>query len=110
DGLWLLERNTNAMNFLNATTNGVVVFQINSNGNLSVVNSISYVWPTAQGAAGTVLTNNGAGVLGWGAVSGTGGTGNQIWTNDGKFFYPSGTIVSNTAQIVIATNNGGIEI
>lgn len=35
-------------------------------------NGVTYTWPTAQGAADDVLTNNGTGVLSWGAGGGGG--------------------------------------
>jgi len=41
---------------------------------------VDYVFPAAQGASGAILTNNGSGTLGWGAVPGStlGGTTNFI--------------------------------
>lgn len=46
---------------------------------------IDYVFPGSQGAAGTALTNNGSGVLGWGSVSFSGASigfeTNQYTTN-----------------------------
>jgi hypothetical protein len=40
-------------------------FQINNAGNLSMINSVPYSFPSSQGALGTVLTNDGAGNLSW---------------------------------------------
>jgi hypothetical protein len=37
-------------------------------GNLSSIQNIAYTWPSSQGAANTVLVNNGSGTLSWGAV------------------------------------------
>ncbi len=47
-------------------------FQVNSSGNLVKVNNVTYSWPSAQGGAGTVLSNNGSGTLTWVTGSGTG--------------------------------------
>ncbi|MEK9152481.1 MAG: hypothetical protein AAB692_03885, partial [Patescibacteria group bacterium] len=52
-------------------------FQVNSTGNLIQLNGVSYTWPSLQGAASTVLTNNGSGTLTWtlaavGTVTGSG--------------------------------------
>jgi hypothetical protein len=33
--------------------------------NLASINSVNYTWPASQGAASSVLTNNGSGVLSW---------------------------------------------
>jgi hypothetical protein len=40
-------------------------FQVNSTGNLVKVNNIAYSWPASQGAATTVLQNDGSGNLSW---------------------------------------------
>jgi len=69
DAMWLLEAGTNVINAFAYSTGGVQRFVINSNGEPSILKGITYSWPTAQGAAGTVLTNNGSGVLGWGTVA-----------------------------------------
>jgi hypothetical protein len=45
-------------------------FQVNNAGNLIRINNVPYSWPVAQGAAGTVLINNGAGTLNWAAPGG----------------------------------------
>ena len=74
DAVWFLERGTNAANFLNCTTNGVLMFQVASNGNLAFINGVPYVWPLANAVG--ALTNNGSGVLGWDAnLVGGGGSG-----------------------------------
>src|SRR3989338_330223 len=44
-------------------------FQVDTNGNLIKVNNVTYSWPSAQGAASTVLQNNGSGTLSWAAAS-----------------------------------------
>ncbi|MDD5251429.1 MAG: hypothetical protein PHT12_02225 [Patescibacteria group bacterium] len=63
------------------------LFQVDSSGNLIKLNNITYSWPATQGAASTVLTNNGSGTLTWaaggsGTVTGSGATGGvTFWTS-----------------------------
>lgn len=59
--------------FLICSTNGSNVFLISNDGNIEFLRKVSYSWPTSQGAAQSVLTNNGAGVLGWGTAASGGG-------------------------------------
>ena len=40
--------------------------------NISGINGVGYTWPSAQGATGQVLTNDGSGNLKWGTISGGG--------------------------------------
>jgi hypothetical protein len=40
-------------------------FQVDTNGNILKINNIATSFPASQGAASTVLTNNGSGVLTW---------------------------------------------
>ena len=58
------------------STNGL---QVDSTGNLGFVKGVAYTWPSAQGSASTVLTNDGSGTLTWSAqagdVTGSGTTG-----------------------------------
>lgn len=44
----------------------------------TTLNGVTYTWPSAQGTASTILTNDGAGSLTWGSLSSAGG-----WTDDG---------------------------
>lgn len=47
-------------------------FQIDQAGDLVKLRSVTYAWPSSQGAASTVLQNNGSGTLSWATVdSGT---------------------------------------
>lgn len=39
-------------------------------GNISKIRNVDYIWPASQGAASTVLTNDGAGTLSWAAAAG----------------------------------------
>lgn len=43
-----------------------------ADGNLAVVRGVAYAWPSSQGGASTVLTNNGSGTLTWAAGGGGG--------------------------------------
>ncbi len=53
-------------------------FQVNSTGDIVKIKNVPYSWPASQGGAGTVLSDDGTGVLSWvpqgsgGTVSGTG--------------------------------------
>jgi hypothetical protein len=51
------------------------LFQVNSSGNIVKLNNVTYSWPGSQGAASTVLTNNGSGTLTWAAGGGGSGGG-----------------------------------
>lgn len=45
------------------------LFQVNSSGDIVKINNVTYTWPSSQGSAGEVLTNDGAGTLTWGPVA-----------------------------------------
>jgi len=49
-------------------------FQVNSTGNIIKINNVAYSWPSVQGTANQVLSNNGSGTLSWITV-GSGVTG-----------------------------------
>ena len=49
------------------TTGTTGQFAVNATGNITKINNIATLFPTAQGGAGTVLTNDGAGTLSWAA-------------------------------------------
>ena len=59
------------------------VLEVDGVGDLRLIKKIPYTWPSSQGAAQTVLTNDGSGNLGWGAVSVAGGSG--LTTNANRF-------------------------
>jgi hypothetical protein len=42
------------------------MFEVNGIGDLKLLKRVAYSWPSSQGAAKTVLTNDGSGNLGWG--------------------------------------------
>jgi hypothetical protein len=65
------------------------------------IKGVSYTWPTANGAAGTVLTNNGSGTLTWSAASGSGwGLTGNAGTNANNYI---GT--TDNVDFVVRTNN-----
>jgi hypothetical protein len=64
---------TNTDTLLSLQNSNTPMFEVNGIGDLKLLKRVAYSWPSAQGAAATVLTNDGAGNLGWGAVSATGG-------------------------------------
>jgi len=45
-------------------------FQVNSTGNIVKINNVTTSFPSSQGAASTVLTNDGSGNLSWATASG----------------------------------------
>ncbi len=56
-------------------------------GTTTTVNTVPYTWPAEQGAASTVLTNNGSGALTWAAGGGSGwGLTGNAGTVDGTNF------------------------
>ena len=49
------------------TTGTGGAFAVNATGNITKINNVTTLFPSAQGAASTVLTNNGSGTLTWAA-------------------------------------------
>ncbi len=49
---------------------GTSTFEVDASGNIVKVNNVIYSWPSSQGAATTVLQNNGSGALSWAASAG----------------------------------------
>lgn len=49
---------------------GTNQFTVNATGNITKINNIVTSFPTVQGTANTVLTNNGSGTLSWAAAGG----------------------------------------
>ncbi len=72
-------------------------FQVNSTGDIIKINNVITSFPSSQGAANTVLTNNGSGTLTW-AASGGGGS---SWSITGN----TGTLASTSAIGSTANNN-----
>lgn len=77
-------------------------FKVNSTGNLTAVNGVTYSWPAVQGGASTVLTNNGSGTLTWSAFAGSGYT---TIENSGVAVTQRSTI--NLSTLLTATDSGG---
>ena len=75
-------------------------FTITDAGDLTLIKSVTYSWPSAQGAAGTntCLTNNGSGTLSWGTCGGTGGV-SSVSNSDGTL-----TISPTTGAVVASLN------
>lgn len=48
-------------------------YQVDTNGDLVLIKGVPYVWPSAQGGANEVITNDGLGNLTWAPGSGGGG-------------------------------------
>jgi len=60
-------------------------FQVDSNGNPLKINNVATSFPSAQGLAGTILTNDGSGGLTWGSAGGSGPwqvAGSDIYNNN----------------------------
>ena len=49
-------------------------FQVNASGDLASIKSVAYSWPSSQGGASTILTNNGSGALTWASGAAPTGT------------------------------------
>jgi hypothetical protein len=76
--------------------------------NLASVNTVPYTWPNTQGAASSVLTNNGAGVLSW-APSSTFTTTDVIPKGSATGLTAS-QMMANATGVGINTTNPGTEL
>jgi hypothetical protein len=87
------------------TTGTAGAFAVNATGNITKINNVTTSFPSVQGAASTVLTNNGSGTLTWATPStGWGLTGNA-GTNPATNFI--GT--TDAQPLRFATGVGGVE-
>ncbi|GHN01549.1 hypothetical protein WSM22_30380 [Cytophagales bacterium WSM2-2] len=68
------------------TTGAATVTGLTVSGNSTSLNTVGYTWPAAQGAASTVLTNNGTGTLSWVTAAGGWGLTGNAGTADGTNF------------------------
>jgi len=82
-------RITNIHTLMSLQNSNTPVLEVDGVGDLRMIKRIPYLWPSAQGAVSTALTNDGSGGLGWWPISvvGGGGGGDSLWTNE-----PSGRI------------------
>jgi hypothetical protein len=83
EGVRIISNNAPALNVRNSV--GTELFKVDVSGNLVRLNSVTYAWPAAQGAASTVLTNNGSGTLTWAAPAAGGVTGSGTTNRVAKF-------------------------
>ncbi|MFA5854259.1 MAG: hypothetical protein WC866_04195 [Patescibacteria group bacterium] len=92
--------NTAPANFLTVGS-GTSTFEVNSSGNIAKINNVVYSWPSSQGAASTVLQNNGSGTLSWASASGL------VNLNQA---YLSSTSTGQYAEISITPSLGAVTI
>jgi len=93
---------TNIHTLFSLQNSNTPVFEVNGIGDLKLLKRVAYSWPSAQGAAKTVLTNDGSGNLGW-------GTGPVLTTNGNQFLgsplaIKDGALLTNV--VVYPTGNG----
>ncbi len=73
-----------------------------------VMRNVDYTFPNANGASGTVLTNDGSGILGWGAVAAAAAA-DAIWTNDtAKILFAPATATNRLQLGTNLTTFGGV--
>jgi len=80
-------------------------FQVNSTGNLSKVNNVTYSFPSSQGSANSVLQNDGAGNLTWSAGGGIKQVLRGTVESSAVTFSATGiySVSLNTAKCVVTT-------
>lgn len=79
-------------------------FQVDSSGNLARINNIPYTFPSAQGAAGTILTNDGYGALSW-AENAAQATSAPISTKSSNY-----TMTTADGTILVDATSGNITV
>ncbi|MBU1891169.1 hypothetical protein KJ782_06845, partial [Patescibacteria group bacterium] len=82
-------------------------FRVDSSGNIRRINNIVYSWPSGQGGANTVLTNNGNGTLSW-AVAGSDGK-VKITNNDTTANFLQSKLVEGSNITLTLVGSGGNE-
>jgi len=93
-------------------SSGSALLKIDQNGNITKIRNVTYSFPSSQGGASTVLTNDGAGNLTW-AAGGGGGSGtvtSVAQTFTGGLISVSGSPIttSGTLALTVAGTSGGI--
>ncbi|MFZ6012601.1 MAG: tail fiber domain-containing protein, partial [Bacteroidota bacterium] len=84
--------------------------------NLASIAGVTYAWPTTQGVASTVLTNDGSGTLTWGTLPATFNTLNQVPRGNGTTLvssniYSDGTNVgigATAPRSILELQNGNL--
>ena len=92
-------------------------------GDLTKINGVTYSWPTSQGAASTVLSNNGSGTLTWSTASvdlgsatgvlpiANGGTNNSSAYTAGSVIFSDGTkLTQDNTNFFWDDSNNQLEI
>ncbi len=94
---------------LNIRNSSVDIFRIDQTGDMKVIKGIGYTWPSAQGAVGTVLTNNGAGILNWQTTGLPAGTmAGQTLRYDGTTWLASSVLLNDgTNKVTIGSAGQG---
>jgi len=95
-------RTTNTQMIMSLQNSNFPVFAVDGVGDLRTLKKIAYKWPSSQGSAQTMLTNDGSGNLGW-------GTGPVLTTNGNQFLgaplsIKDGALLTNI--VVYPTGNG----
>jgi hypothetical protein len=96
----------------NISTTGTLSSGAITATNLASINSVSYSWPASQGAANSILQNNGSGTLTWASVPTAFSASNAIIKGNAagtaqvaSSMTDDGTTVTSTADINITTGN-----
>jgi len=76
-------RITNTHTLLSLQNSNFPVLEVDGVGDLRLIKKVPYLWPSSQGAAGTALTNDGTGALGWWPI--TVSSGGTLTTNANQF-------------------------
>ena len=89
-----------------------VVISVVSLGSANQTAYNSYVWPSVNGTANTVISNDGAGVLSWVPVMPTGGGTDKIFYNNGQIITTNYTIPTgeNSMTSGSVTINTGVTV